>query len=367
MDGTSFDIQLQNLFPGSSREDWSKIAARETGSEDPFEKLMWESVSGIPFLPYYDAADESELQFVRRFALHRKVSSGWLNAPVVHSTDQMEANRLSLDHLLHGADGVLFDTRGVNIQDVNPMTREIKWNHCYLGFYLDGSTSLLPSLREHIRAYSGKALEGTMFWRDLDNTHDLSFFLQLPVPFRALGLLISESTPAHEVSDALWAGVRAFEQFCNQEDKERVFGSVAFSLPANARLLENVAKFKALRILWFQVARAYGLRKYESRELFLHARSSFVPDGDFGPRENMLKGTFAAMGALMGGCDALTVESDGTASFARRCARNVSTILREESFLDRDMDPLKGAWAVDAMTHAIAKEGWKLFQQKSHA
>ncbi len=358
MDETSFDAELQSFFQKSSLDDWKKIATKETGGEEILETLSWHSADQISFRPYYDATTETELRFVRSFASQKPRQ--WLNLPVVEIQNVSEANRLALDHLMQGADGLVFDVRGQQV-DANRLLNGLEWPHCYLGFLIDGNRSFLASLQEMIGKHSwSENISGTLFWERPPVGTDLTFFLQMPVPFRALGLLVAESSPAEELSNALLQGVRAVEAF----GAEAVFRSVAFSLPVNAVLLENVAKFKALRILWYQVARVYGFDDYQSHELFVHARSQRVADGGFGPHENMIKATYASMGALMGGCNALTVEGDGETSFAARCARNVSTILREEAFFDRQPDPLMGAWAIDAITHAIAGKAWELFQHK---
>ncbi|HEY9487435.1 MAG TPA: methylmalonyl-CoA mutase family protein, partial [Chryseosolibacter sp.] len=68
--------------------------------------------------------------------------------------------------------------------------------------------------------------------------------------------------------------------------------------------------------------------------------------------------------AVLGGCDALSIEGDHPPSLFPRWSRNVSSILREESFFSNIADPLAGAYALDAITNSIAKSAWELFQEK---
>jgi methylmalonyl-CoA mutase len=143
-----------------------------------------------------------------------------------------------------------------------------------------------------------------------------------------------------------------------------VFRRIAFSLAIDATLIESIAKLKALRLLWYQVARAYGHDDYNMESLHIHARSEKANDGSYGPHENMLKGTFAAIAAITGGCDSLTIEADTQPPLMSRQARNISSILREESFLDQVSDPVAGAYAVESITNGIAKKAWEIFQQK---
>src|SRR5690606_6966409 len=120
----------------------------------------------------------------------------------------------------------------------------IEWNHCYLAFCLDSRSTALPPLQQLLGAYSADPIAGTLFWKDFTGTTDLSFFLRRPIPFRALGLMVGESSPAREISDALFGGVRMFDAYHEQADADAVFRAIAFSLPAEAGLLENIAKFK---------------------------------------------------------------------------------------------------------------------------
>lgn len=360
------DLELRKLFPQSSLEDWKNIAAQETGDKNPLEKLSWRGKDELLFLPYYDAATGTRPIYAK--AVHagkNDVGRQWLNLPLVKLRNTKHANAQALEHLMQGADGVVCDARNVAHPDLNTLTNKVEWEHCYLAF-LAGDDSRFPaSLTSLLRdKYVPSNVRGALFRESIPEKEDLRFYFETCPHFSALGLLISSSSAADEIARALESGVHAMEAFSDDANSKRVFRSICFSLSADAALLQTIAKFKALRMLWFQIANAYGISDFTPDDLFVHARSAFVANDQFGPHENMIKGTFATMAALMGGCDAVTVEADETISFAHRSARNVSSMLREESFFDRSADPLAGAWAIDALTRAIAAQAWTLFQQK---
>lgn len=368
MERHSFDAELEKFFSQSSSEEWKKIAVYETGGKDPFDFLSWQGKDGISFRPYYDAAMEAGHRFpqLRERAVAKKHS--WRNLPHVSVSSKQTANRMALDHLMNGADGVLFDTRGVDDADVKALIDNIQWSHCSIAFDLPEkySARLIEKILEHVRNENDPALlDGSLFWESVPKEIDLSFYFNHCRKLNALGMRVRESAPAAEISDALARGVMAIEHFSARTAPERVFRAIAFSLSADASFLQCVAKFRVLRMLWWQISQAYGLDDYKPDELHIHARSEAIPDKSLGPHENMLKGTFATMAAIIGGCNSITVEGKGTAAFVSRWARNVSPILREESFLDSAVDPLAGSWAIDSITNGIAQEAWKLFQQKS--
>ncbi len=86
------------------------------------------------------------------------------------------------------------------------------------------------------------------------------------------------------------------------------------------------------------------------------------------PWVNMLRTTVATLAAGVGGADAVTVLPFDHAlglpdAFARRIARNTSTILIEESHLARVIDPAGGSWYVERLTDELAHAGWEFFQR----
>jgi len=48
-------------------------------------------------------------------------------------------------------------------------------------------------------------------------------------------------------------------------------------------------------------------------------------------------------------------------------ARNVSSLLREESHFDKVADPSAGAYAIDNLIHHTAAKAWALFQHAAKA
>jgi methylmalonyl-CoA mutase len=115
-------------------------------------------------------------------------------------------------------------------------------------------------------------------------------------------------------------------------------------------------------MLWFQVAHAYGHSDYKLGDLHLHVNGGKSIPHAFLPQE-MVSHTFRAMAAVLGGCDSLTISS-ATDALTCRLTRNISHILREESFFDKVSDPLAGAYALDAMIDAMAGKAWESFQLK---
>ena len=77
----------------------------------------------------------------------------------------------------------------------------------------------------------------------------------------------------------------------------------------------------------------------------------------------MLKSTTASLAAVLGGCNSLTVYAEDDSLMMNRIARNISSVLREESYIDKVADATSGAYAIEKMVDEIAKASWLDFQQ----
>lgn len=360
---------MEDLFSRSVKKDWEKIATHETQKKNPFEILSWRGKDGILYLPYYDSEDTAALHFLNSFQIAAADAGprSWGNLPAIKVTDEVNANTLALNHLSFGVDGILFDVRKQHPTDCTRLLHDIEWPHCFLAFKVK-QDAFVDSLAEFIKSkFDPESLRGTLFWETIPKINTVDFYLQHCKNARCIGLIIAETSPAEEICDALLKGAHTVETFRTAAAIPTIFSHLAFSLPVDASLVETMSKLKALRMLWYQVAQAYGNNDYKLSDLHIHAYSARVADDAYGPHENMLKGTFAAIGAIAGGCDSLSVESDAQPPFVARQARNISAILQEESFFGQVADPIAGSYAVDAITNAIAAKAWSMFQEKWHA
>ncbi|MET9727001.1 methylmalonyl-CoA mutase subunit beta [Streptomyces zaomyceticus] len=143
-----------------------------------------------------------------------------------------------------------------------------------------------------------------------------------------------------------------------------------FRYAATADQFLTIAKLRAARRLWARVAEACGAPEAGAQRQ--HAVTSPVMMTRRDPWVNMLRTTVATLAAGVGGADSVTVlpfdEVLGLPdAFARRIARNTSTVLIEESHLSRVIDPAGGSWYVERLTDELAHAAWAYFQDIERA
>ncbi|MET9964250.1 methylmalonyl-CoA mutase family protein [Streptomyces sp. NPDC006326] len=151
---------------------------------------------------------------------------------------------------------------------------------------------------------------------------------------------------------------------------EAALGQLEFRYAATADQFLTIAKFRAARRLWARIAQACGAPDAGAQRQ--HAVTSPVMMTRRDPWVNMLRTTVACMAAGVGGADSVTVlpfdhELGLPDAFARRIARNTSTILIEESHLARVVDPAGGSYYVEQLTDELAHAAWEFFQTVERA
>ncbi len=139
-------------------------------------------------------------------------------------------------------------------------------------------------------------------------------------------------------------------------------GLFEFRLAASDEQFATIAKLRAVRRLWARMLELSGVSA-DRRNLSLHAVTSRPMMTKYDPWVNMLRTCVAAFSAGVGGADAVTVLPFDARlglpdAFARRIARNTSTLLVEESHVAKVADPAGGAFAVEKLTDDLAVAGW---------
>ncbi|NLT52738.1 MAG: methylmalonyl-CoA mutase [Ignavibacteria bacterium] len=143
--------------------------------------------------------------------------------------------------------------------------------------------------------------------------------------------------------------------------------SIRFTFGIGTNYFMEIAKFRAAKILWSNILEAFGIEEDE-REIEIHAKSSTYFQTELDPYVNMLRTTTQAFSAVVGGVDSMHTNPfdevfNAPDTFSRRIARNTQIILKEETHLDRLIDPAGGSYFIEKLTDDVAVQSWKLFQQ----
>jgi methylmalonyl-CoA mutase len=171
-----------------------------------------------------------------------------------------------------------------------------------------------------------------------------------------------------ELAFALATGIEYLREMNNRElDVDVVAPRMRFAVTVGTRFFLEIAKIRALRMLWSRALSALDANA-ESQRLSLHLRTSLWNKTKRDPHNNILRTTVEAFAGVLGGCDSLQVGAfDEVAQtpddFSRRLARNTQLILQKECQLTHVIDPAGGSWFVETLTSDLCDRAWALFQE----
>ena len=145
---------------------------------------------------------------------------------------------------------------------------------------------------------------------------------------------------------------------------DEALGLLEFRYAATDEQFLTIAKLRAARQLWARIGEV--CEATEAPPQRQHAVTSRPMMTKYDPWVNLLRTTVAAFAAGVGGADAITVVPFDSAlgqpdDFARRIARNTSSLLIAESHVATVADPAAGSYAVERLTTDLAEAAWEDF------
>ena len=136
-------------------------------------------------------------------------------------------------------------------------------------------------------------------------------------------------------------------------------GRLSFFFDAHNNLLEEVAKFRAARMLWAKIMKErFGAKNPRSCMLRFHTQTAGCALTAQQPYNNIVRVTLQALAAVLGGTQSLHTNSYDEA-YATPSEEAVTTALRTQQVLAYEsgvadsVDPLGGAWMVESLTREI--------------
>ena len=347
------DQLLENFSP-SKFEDWIKVAESET-KKKVSDREDLEIDSNLTIRSYYDAAGRKETPNVLLKTGKDDFFGprSWANIPPIEVLDEKDSNKKALHALNTGSDGVLFVIKKENC-DVQNLLKGIDLGICQVHFKFEKSdVSFCQKFSEYaLKHHSANKIYGGF----IDSDHFI-----IPSEFqhyKSLGFSAKGIPTIQQLADLLYTTVLRIEA---HEDitPNTVLENIYLSFTTQSNFFLEIAKLRALRILWSHLIEAYGVSDIN---LFIHSSSGVDRIEDYEPHSNILHGAFSAMASILGGCDGLSIFPEKMEdAMVSRIAQNIPIILREESNLHRVADPVAGSYFLEQLTNSIVEKSWNEF------
>lgn len=386
---------LFSQFPPVTTEQWrAKVEADLKGA--PFDKkLVWRTNEGFNLQPMYRAEDIASLTTTDSlpgeypYIRGTKTDNDWLSRQEIIAQTPKEANAKALEVVTKGVNSLGFKVKEGSLEEVETLLNAIDLQSVEINFTCcpRKAVTLAANLVKFLQANNAelqfhgsidfnpykRALRhgGEMLPDAVKTTLDLLKTIE-PVP--ALKVLAVDSVMLsdagayiyQELGYAMAWGAQWLTSLTDAGyDATKTAERIKFNMGVSSNYFMELAKFRAARMLWAQIAKQYGASEEACRQV-VHASTSRFNQTIYDAHVNLLRSQTECMSAALAGVDSITVVPFDTPyatpdDFSERIARNQQFLLKEESHLDKVVDPAGGSYYVETLTVSLAREAWKLF------
>jgi methylmalonyl-CoA mutase N-terminal domain/subunit len=191
-----------------------------------------------------------------------------------------------------------------------------------------------------------------------------------PISISGYHIREAGSTAAQELAFTLKDGLTYVEQAVQRGlDVDNFAPRLSFFFNAQIDFFEEVAKYRAARRIWARELRdTFGARKPESLRMRFHCQTAGVSLTAQQPLNNIVRTAIEALAGVLGGTQSLHTNSFDEAlalptEEAVRIALRTQQIIAHETGVANTIDPLGGAYFVEALTDRMQELAYEYFRK----
>ncbi len=386
--------KLFDMFPGVSYEEWRAKVETDLKGADFDKKLVWRTNEGFNVQPVYRAEDTADLKTTESlpgefpYVRGTRRDNEWLHRQEIIADTPEEANAIALDLLNKGINSLGFKV--ADAADIPVLLKGIQLGavevniSCCMSKVLDVAKALVEYIKDQKaeESFTGsidfnplrKALRKGAPLDAAAAIAEAVEMLDIVAPVKNLRCLSVDSVMLgnagafiyQELGYALAWGASWMTGLTDAgRSADEVAARIKFNMCISSNFFMEIAKFRAARMLWAQIVEQYK-GSHEAAKMHTHAITSRFNQTIYDAHVNLLRSQTEAFSAAVAGVDSMTVTPFDVPyqrpdAFSERIARNQQFLLKEESHLDKVVDPAGGSYYVETLTVSIAREAWKLF------
>ena len=187
-----------------------------------------------------------------------------------------------------------------------------------------------------------------------------------PISISGYHMREAGATAAQEAGFTLANGIAYVQAMLDRGMEVDVFAPrFSFFFAAYTNILEEVAKFRALRRMWARIMKErFGAKNPRSMMLRYHVQTDGFTLTEQQPLNNIVRVTLQALAAVLGGCQSLHTNSFDEAlalpsDEAVQVALRTQQIIAHESGVADTVDPLGGAYFLERLADQIEEQAMK--------
>lgn len=390
---------LFGMFPPISTEEWKAKITTDLKGADFDRKLVWRTNEGFNVQPFYRRKDLNGLPALDTmpgefpFLRGTRDNNDWLVRQAVVGDTPEELNNHALHILNRGVDSLGISLcrnmkaadLAVILKDIDLHKVEININCCpscavevaaelvklinAAGAAEDfrGSIGFNPFkrlLRHGLEFPKCAATEAKALFETVKEIKNLRCFAVDSYLLNNAGAYITQELGYALAWGAQWLDMLTDAGLTIDEAARRI----KFNMGISSNYFMELAKFRAARMLWAEIVKAYNPECDCSCKMFVHAVTSMFNQTVFDSHVNLLRSMTETMSAALAGVNSIeTMPFDSCYKrpdeFSERIARNQQILLRDESHLNKVVDPAGGSYYIENLSASIAKEAWNVFNE----
>jgi methylmalonyl-CoA mutase N-terminal domain/subunit len=190
-----------------------------------------------------------------------------------------------------------------------------------------------------------------------------------PVSISGYHIREAGSTAAQELAFTLKDGLTYVEQAVERGlDVDDFAPRLSFFFNAQIDFFEEIAKYRAARRIWARELReTFGAKNPRSWLMRFHTQTAGVSLTAQQPLNNIVRTAIEALAGVLGGTQSLHTNSYDEAlalptEEAVRIALRTQQIIAHETGVANTIDPLGGAYFVEALTDELERQAYRYFQ-----
>lgn len=408
-------MAVKNLFkefPPVDPMDWEKKIAEDIKGADYEKKLIWKTHEHLNIRPYYTGKDIEGIYWLGKLPGEYPFARGnysngnpWEIRQDFRVTNPIQINTRALKALQKGVTSLGFivkrcgESAAINyVGDMKDLLNDIHIENINFNLCVgeEGSrfSSILLDLIEE-RKFDPLIMNGSLDFdplsilaitgnfvnsreKDLEEVAKLVKDWQASENFRTIGVngYLFKNAGASVVEELACSLSAAVEYISFLIDKglpvADITRKIQLNLGTGPAYFMEIAKLRAVRLLWSRIVEAFTGKKGVPSKVFIHSVTSDWNKAIYDAHTNMLRSTTEAMAAILGGTDSLNVKPYDfyfrhPSEFSERIALNTQLVLKEEAYFDKVADPAAGSYYLENLTLGIIEETWKLFLEAEEA
>lgn len=359
---------LFDEFNTVSAKQWKQKIQYDLKGADYNNTLIWESPEDISVKPFYDIED------LKTLPEHlNTTTSSWQICQTIFVANVEKSNKKALKAIKRGAESIKFivPSDSISIKDLLknikavPVVFEMQFlSETFIENILH--TSAKAHIQINTDIIENLAKSGNWFTTPNEDFSKFKSIVKHTNSF-TINANLYQNAGASIVQQLAYALTHANEYLSvinedlSIEAKKKL--QLNFEVSVGSNYFFEIAKLRALRILWRTIALEYKVNLICKITATPTKRNKTIYDFN----TNLLRTSTECMSAILGGANTICnlpfdFAHKKTNAFSERIARNQLLILRHESYFNKVNNPTDGTYYIETLTYQLAEKALELFK-----